>query len=36
VGGPQELASLIAKAPAKVALLVKREGGELFVPVDLG
>jgi serine protease Do len=36
VSGPGELANLIAKAPAKVALLVKREGGEIFVPVDLG
>jgi len=36
VRGPSELANLIAKAPAKVALLVKREGGEIFVPVDLG
>lgn len=36
VRGPDELATLIAKAPAKIALLVKREGGEIFVPVDLG
>jgi serine protease Do len=36
VTSPGELATTLAKAPAKVALLVKRPDGELFIPVELG
>ena len=36
VGSPDELAATLAKSPAKVALLVKRPDGEIFIPVDLG
>ena len=36
VVSPDDLAATMAKAPAKVALLVKRPDGEIFIPVDLG
>lgn len=36
IANPSELATTLAKAPAKVALLVKRPDGEIFIPVNLG
>jgi serine protease Do len=36
IANPAELAATLAKAPAKVALLVKRPDGEIFIPVNLG
>lgn len=36
VASPDELAATLAKASSKVALLVKRPDGEIFIPVDLG
>ena len=33
---PDHLAATLARAPAKVALLVKRPDGEIFIPIDLG
>jgi serine protease Do len=36
VASPADLASLVASAPARVALLVQREDGARYVPVELG